>query len=955
MKRKWLASILMLCMLATLVCGGTVMAFALDDSKEAVTIVDVNYTDNYAGFAGAAVSINMGESGGYADWTDLSESHFAYISHIDKTANNVLKYASAQGNYLILNRMKDRQIEVGDVITFKAGMPWGEKELKEDYVCIYNVAGQTLVEYAPTTFAATETTAKLMVGGEKTLSFTTDYSEAPVTYEVADTNTATVAGNGLSAKITAVAEGTTTLTATLYGGKTATVEITVEAAKEVESISVAENAKVTVTQGTAELTAAHLANLGATIHYVGGETSSFTVTKEMLSGLPENFNAVGTHTVTVTHEGKTATFTLEVVEREALTVNNVNFDFAGIMVQVSENSTYHWQTNNGTFTDTTYIEILDSQGTNITSEFTYQRHENYVWAQKPNNAVPEIGTKFTFKAGFVFVNKEIKADATYIYTAPQTQWEIYDSSKHDVTSLKIKNDTSDNVVRVGTAKQIEVEINEGAATTPRFTSSDNTVAAVSATGEVTGVKVGTATITVKAGEKTATFNVEVKPALQVKGLELVTGYTVWVEKGKDFVLPADFTARPVFDDEGKEVYGSAFALSTAQEGGNTVVTGEVDTTAAGAAKADLKVTYNGTQYDIEVTVEVFELADMEIKELAIVEWFGFNFFIQFPNSTYNSTNFTDASLIPDASKFVYTRADGTEVNCGVYNLGGGNIAVLPGFIDGDVSLDNFAEAPYYMEGDKITLQAGLTGYCWTGLNAANDNPAAGTGMIRKECVLRQEVTYLFNGSVWVVYIPYTGMEVSDTLEVTLNQGKSLGAQRVPLEATEGKFEYKVEDESIVSVNANGRVTGKKIGSTTVTVTLTGGEQEFTKTVTVTVVDGVKELRLSVDKIEITKGGNPDLGKIKAQLVYESGKTVDVDVKDAELIGFDSGTVGEQDVTLRIKVDGVNYTAQLTVKVTEEEGCGCGSSAAGYTSLTVGGIAVVLALTAVLIKKKQESK
>lgn len=128
-------------------------------------------------------------------------------------------------------------------------------------------------------------------------------------------------------------------------------------------------------------------------------------------------------------------------------------------------------------------------------------------------------------------------------------------------TLTIDNNPEDNAVHVGGTLQLTATLNDGAASTVHYTTSEAEVATVDATGKVLGVKEGTATITAKAGDLSETYEVEVLPELEMKGLEFATSYKIYVEKGGKLALPSDFTAHAVFDNDGKDVYGSDFKLN----------------------------------------------------------------------------------------------------------------------------------------------------------------------------------------------------------------------------------------------------------------------------------------------------------------------------------------------------------------------------------------------------------
>ena len=720
----------------------------------------------------------------------------------------------------------------------------------------------------------------------------------------------------------------------------------VEPTGAVESVAVA--GELTVQAGA---TALDLSALRGKATYADGEVVPFLVTKDMISGEYDLTNA-GDYTLTCTYEGKTASVKLTVTpsdELPELTLNNINYDpgWGGFLINFNVKDKVDTENVEGKVEN---VKITNSVREDISGEFDYMYHETYLFCLHGPN---EVGTVITVKEGFEFSGHQMKADVSYIYATAGATLVAYDPAKHDPKTLTIDNNPEDNAVHVGGTLQLTATLNDGAASTVHYTTSDAEVATVDATGKVLGVKEGTATITAKAGDLSDTFEVEVLPELDMKGLEFATSYKIYVEKGGKLALPADFTAHAVFDNEGEDVYGSDFALNE-----ENCTLSEIDTATTGTKTAKATVSYAGEEYVLDVSVEVYEVIAMDIKETAVVEWFSYSIFVQYPDSTINVANITDVSLIPDAAKYVYTRADGTEVKCGTYNLGGGNVAILPTFYDGKQDADNWNKAPYMQEGDRITLKAGFSGYMWTGELAPTetDNAAmkAGTGMIVPECRLAEEVTFVFDGMVWGIYIPYTDLKVNETATVQVGDTVSLGAVRVPDTATEGNFYYKSSDESIVTVNNNGRITGVKQGTATVTVTLKDGVAgEKTKTVTVTVTDGIVGLEFAEGTVLTVKKGTEklDLSGLTANLVWASGKTEKADLSKAEIVGYDKDAAGESEVTVKVTVDGKTYQAQLTVRV--QRG-GCGSVAEAGASVFAGAV-IALSAAALVVGFRKKAK
>ena len=282
-------------------------------------------------------------------------------------------------------------------------------------------------------------------------------------------------------------------------------------------------------------------------------------------------------------------------------------------------------------------------------------------------------------------------------------------------------------------------------------------------------------------------------------------------------------------------------------------------------------------------------------------------------------------------------------------LSGGNFCVMPRFLDSDVSIDNFNKAPYYQEGDTITIKAGMQFYRWTGALAPTETDRnaikPGTGMCVVETVCREDMTYRFDGNIWGFFKEYTGLSVeSETIAMSFGEKKDAGAQRVPSNATSGTISYQSADEKIAKVNSRGSIEGVGVGTTTITVTLDGGEAgTFTKTISVTVSDALTGIALTPGTIEI-KAGEDLLSMLTAKTVWASGKAgSDVDLSGAQIVGFDpENTADEQTVTVKVTVDGQELSGTVIVRV-QKSGCGSRIGSAAPIALAAVGLACALLL------------
>ncbi len=605
------------------------------------------------------------------------------------------------------------------------------------------------------------------------------------------------------------------------------------------------------------------------------------------------------------------------------------------------------------------------------ADCTYVNSKNFI--VRLGSAVPDVitdpyypmvGDIFTIKKGFLLTHGEVRErinkDFPFIYNG--SAFIPYVPATHDVTEFNITNDTAKNEVYAGATLKLTYSANAGALYTPKFTSSDDTVATVSASGLITGVKEGNATITAKVGSIEKTFAVVVHPALTVEEVRFDRSYTIMAEKGSAAAIPSNFTVVKVFSN-GSE--SEPIALTADNARFKTAVDTSVipeDPMGLGRMKVTIVVTIDGEEYELEEYVRVYEVADLEITEVAPVEWFLYYSFIEYPNSTFNVCNITSVADLPDFADHIEYYRDGEKISVGLYILGKGNICVMPARADGktvegnsDLDNDNFNER-LYKQGDTIKLIAGLTVYGHTGLApTATDTGAYSDdkGMLYKDAVLKNDVMYRFTGKSWSLYIPYTDMEVaSETLEVALGtDNATVGASRVPANATTGKFTYVSSDTTVLTVAENGKINALKEGAATITVTLSSEDGEtITKTVSVTVVNKIIRLEIS-GKLTVKPGTETlDLSKVKGYYVYGNGDRVETtDLANAIYVGYDPDEKGEQNVVIRVTHEGQQYTANLIVEVkaaTQKKGCKSGVASASALSLL--GLGVIA-----LAKKKRK--
>ena len=339
------------------------------------------------------------------------------------------------------------------VITAKAG--------EKTATCTVNVIATEV-----TSITIDKTSASLKVGETVTLTATVNPSDATdktVTWDTSDANIATVTNGVVIAKTV----GTAIITATA-GDKVATCTINVEATpvtditldKTSASLKAGETVTLTATVSPSDAT-------DKTVTWSTSDASVATVSNGVVTA-----KKVGTATITAKAGDKTATCKVTV---EATQVTSITLDKTSASLKAGE-------TVKLTAT-VTPSDATDKAVTWSTSDASVATVSNGVVTAK------KVGTAtITAKAG----DKTATCKVTVVATP--------------VTSITL--DKTSASLKAGETVKLTATVNPSDATdkTVTWSTSDASVATVS-NGVVTAKKVGTATITAKAGDKTATCKV----------------------------------------------------------------------------------------------------------------------------------------------------------------------------------------------------------------------------------------------------------------------------------------------------------------------------------------------------------------------------------------------------------------------------------------------------------------
>ncbi len=417
-----------------------------------------------------------------------------------------------------------------------------------------------------------KTSIELTEGDSETLTATVkpdNATDKSVSWKTGDSSVATVDANGT---VTAVKSGETTITVTTNdGGKTATCKVAVIARiYPVESVLL-DKAEVTITEGeTAELIATVKPDNATdkSVSWKSGDTSVATVDEN--GTITAVIPGETTITVTTTDGGKTAECKVTVSER-IYPVDSVSLDKTSLSLVVGSSETLTATIKPDNATDKSV-----SWKSGDTSVATVDE-EGKVTALKPGTATITVTTTDGGKTAECKVTVSEKVYPVQSVSLNKTSMTIEEGATQTLSATIKPSNASDKSVS--------------------WKSSDSSVATVDASGKVTGVKPGTATITVTTndGRKTATCKVTVtaKP-VPVIGVSYVDKGPVSITIGDKYTLEVKFN--PENTTQRKLVWKSSnTSIATVDQNGT--VTG----VAAGLAYINV-TTESGSYASIAVDV-----------------------------------------------------------------------------------------------------------------------------------------------------------------------------------------------------------------------------------------------------------------------------------------------------------------------------------------------------------------
>ena len=264
-------------------------------------------------------------------------------------------------------------------------------------------------------------------------------------------------------------------------------------------------------------------------------------------------------------------------------------------------------------------------------------------------------------------------------------------------------------------------------------------------------------------------------------------------------------------------------------------------------------------------------------------------------------------------------------------------------------------------------------YAWKG-SVEGSKPVEGAGCLIVEGYVKEDLVYFCyeeNGtsSLWMIYKEYTDFTVATEKTMALGSASPAGAVKVPADATTGTFTYVSSNPDIVSVTKDGNMLAEKVGTATITVTLTGGKDAdgndldpIVKTINVTVKNGIKSVS---GKITVEKGSAVKLGDYEITVKYSDGTEVKVKLDDERVVieDIDTSVVGTTTANVLFSDGNEQKRGTVTVEVVEKTEPAPSDSSSGSGSKgcfgSIGGLGVLGGLTAiaaavVITKKKRDN-
>ena len=665
-----------------------------------------------------------------------------------------------------------------------------------------------------------KTSMSMKVGETQVLTATVspfDAADQSVTWSSSNTKVATVTSAGV---VSALDVGTSTITVTTNdGGKKATCVVTVSPVS-VTGISLNQTSLFMV-EGETQTLMATITPSNATDKTVTWSSNNSSVATVSSSGVV-TAKAVGNATITVRTNDGGRTATCEVtVSSNVIEVTGVTLNRSTLTLDIG-----------GTFTLTATVSPSNATDKSVT------------WSTEDASIaeVSSTGVVTAKKAGSTTITVTTSSGSKKA-TCAVTVNPIH------VTGVSLSH-TSLSLVE-GDSRTLTATVTPDTASDKSVTwsSSNTSVATVSASGVVSAKKAGTATITVTTvdGGKTATCAVTVTPAtVAVTGVSL-DKTTLTLTEGDTYAFTATVTPSNATDksvtwssSNNSVATVSSSGVVTAVKAGSATIT---VTTTDGGKTATCSVTVNAatvpvTGVSLNNTSLSMKVGDTQTLTATItpsnatdktVTWSSSNTSV----ATVSSAGVVTAKAAGSATITVTTNDGAKTATCAV-------TVVVP--VNG-VSLNNTSLTMNV--GATQTLTATVTPsnatdktVTWSSSNTSVATVSS-SGLVTAKAAGSATITVTTNDGAKTatcavtVVVPVTGVSLNNTtLTLTEGQTQTLTATVNPSNATNKNVTWSSNNTSVATVSSSGVVTAVKAGSATITVKTVDGNKTATCAVTV---------------------------------------------------------------------------------------------------------------------------
>jgi len=489
-------------------------------------------------------------------------------------------------------------------------------------------------------------------------------------------------------------------------------------------------------------------------------------------------------------------------------------------------------------------------------EVQFKVKENAVGGRVNLNLIPTMGNAYITD----YDDNDVAANITNSKIDVVVPLEAIDMSKD---SLQIKEGESAKLDVIYTpADTTQKKIN--------WTSSDNSVATVSADGTVTGVKRGEAVITATTaeGNKTATCNVKITReigsiVLDKSNLSLDKGETAKltatlptdVDGDRNITWTSSNTAVATVDSEGNV---------TAVEKGNAVITATTANGKSATCNVEVRIKLQSISFDGNITEKTFQLGKEAETEINL-------------NVVYNPSN-TDA----DKTQLTWTSTDTSvaTVENGKVTAKGQGDAVITASLEGKTATCNIhVRVPILSIStkDKTTLTYGeeekldITYETYNKMDTTEDKTikweSSDTNIVQVST--DGTITTKGPGKATITATSLANPNLTTTCEVTVlpiplqsliieqqsvviekGETKKLTVKFNPENTTDSKnITWESSDTNIAVIDTTGVVTAMKNGKVTITAKTNNGMKATTE---VTVVTLLKDIKLNETDVTINK-------------------------------------------------------------------------------------------------------